>query len=56
MEGKYLTQILEDMVEDFCSHYCKWPDLWDEEVEGKPLEESEHCEQCPLLAKYSKGE
>ena len=43
-----VTQILEEVVEEMCNHYCKWPDLWDEEAEGMELIDSEHCQNCPL--------
>ena len=38
----------ESVSEEICNHYCKWPDQWDEETEGCPLAESEHCQNCPL--------
>lgn len=43
-----ITEQLEAITEDFCNHYCKYPDLWDEEAEGCELSESEHCQNCPL--------
>lgn len=43
-----ITEQLEAIAEDFCNHYCKYPDLWDEEAEGCELSESEHCQNCPL--------
>lgn len=39
--------IIEQVCADICDHYCKWPDLWDEEKEGMCLEDSEHCQNCP---------
>ena len=46
---KTIPQILEDVVEDICHNYCKWPDLWVEEAhEGQELSESEVCANCPL--------
>ena len=47
-DQKTITKILEEIVEDFCNNYCKWPDLWDEEQEGCELPDSEHCQNCPL--------
>ena len=46
-ESRNVVKILSDVAGEFCNHYCKWPDLWDEEAEGKELCESEHCEKCP---------
>lgn len=39
--------IIEQACAEFCDKYCKWPDLFDEEAEGCPLEDSEHCRNCP---------
>lgn len=39
--------IIEQACTEFCEKYCKWPDLFDEETEGCPLEDSEHCRNCP---------
>lgn len=43
-----ISEQIEAIAEDFCNHYCKYPDLWDEEAEGCELSESEHCQNCPL--------
>ena len=43
-----VTQIIEEVVEEMCNHYCKWPGLWDEKKEGMELCESDHCKECPL--------
>ncbi len=45
---KTISQELEEIAEDMCNHYCKWPGLWDPGKEGKELCESEHCQNCPL--------
>ena len=34
--------------EMICDHYCKYPEIYDEEVEGVPLAESNICKECPL--------
>ena len=47
-DQKTITKRLEEIAEDFCNNYCKWPDLWDEEKEGCELPDSEHCANCPL--------
>ena len=38
----------QEAMENFCDHYCKYPDTWDEEKEGVPLSDSDICEKCPL--------
>ena len=43
-----ITEQLEEIVEEMCNHYCKWPGLWNTEKEGMELCESEHCKECPL--------
>lgn len=40
---------IEKVAEDMCLHYCKYPDIWDEEKEGCSLDESEVCQNCPLM-------
>ena len=44
-----ISEQIESIKERMCDQYCKWPDKWDEEAEGIPLFESEHCEHCPLM-------
>lgn len=43
-----VTEQIYAIVEDFCLHYCKYRDTWDEKKEGCELLESEHCRNCPL--------
>ena len=43
-----IPQILEEVVEEMCQKYCKYPEQWDEEKEGLELSESEICANCPL--------
>ena len=38
----------EEIAEQMCEHYCKYPHTYDEEKEGTPLCESEICKNCPL--------
>ena len=45
---KTLTEQIEEIKDDICNHYCKYPDIWDEEAEGCELSESDHCRNCPL--------
>ena len=39
---------LEHIAAQICDKYCKYPEQWDEEKEGKELYESEICKNCPL--------
>lgn len=43
-----IPQILEEVVEEMCQKYCKYPEQWDEEAEGVELSESDICVNCPL--------
>lgn len=45
---KSISQILEDIVNEMCNKYCKWPLQWDEEAQGCELSESDVCANCPL--------
>lgn len=42
-----LDDIIEEVKQDMCDHYCKWPNLWVEEIEGTTLEDGK-CVNCPL--------
>ena len=48
MAYQAVTKIIEEVAEEMCTNYCKWPDLWDEEKEGMELCESDYCKECPL--------
>lgn len=48
MSDKTIAQQVQEIVEDMCRNYCKWPEKWDEEMEGCELSESSICENCPL--------
>lgn len=45
---KSIAKILEETAEEICNNYCKWPDTYDEEMEGCELSESSICKDCPL--------
>lgn len=45
---KSITEQIEEIKEDICNNYCKYPDIWDEQKEGCELIDSEHCQNCPL--------
>ena len=45
---KTISQQLEEIAEEFCNHYCKWPDIWNEDKMGMELSESKYCQECPL--------
>lgn len=48
-ETKSIAQELEQIANDICMHYCRWPELWDEEAKGCELSESDICAKCPLM-------
>jgi len=45
--NKSVSEIIHEVTEDICNHYCKYPDTWDEETQGD-LFDSEICQNCPL--------
>lgn len=45
---KSLSEQLEDIKDDICQNYCKYPDSWDEDVMGCELVDSKYCQNCPL--------
>lgn len=47
-QSKTIAQQMQDIVEDMCDKFCKWPEIWDEEMEGCELSESTICKNCPL--------
>lgn len=47
-QRKTIVQQMQDIVDEMCDKFCKWPDLWDEKAEGMELCESDHCRNCPL--------
>ena len=48
LNNKRLSLQLEQIAEDFCNNYCKYPEIWDEEKEGCELSESDICANCPI--------
>lgn len=42
---KTVRQNIEEVIEEICGKYCKYPDQWDGEGE---LWDSEICKNCPL--------
>ena len=49
---KSLRDIVQDYIEDvaqeICDSYCKYPEQWDAEKEGMELIDSDICMNCPL--------
>ena len=37
----------EELKQEMCEHYCKYPNEWDEEKEGLTLVDA-ICQNCPL--------
>lgn len=46
------VEIIEEVTDDICINYCKYPDLWAkgeiEHEEDEKLCDSEFCANCPL--------
>ena len=47
-ESKTVTQIINEVKEQMCDHYCRYRDLWNENTTGEELWVSEICHKCPL--------
>ena len=47
-QRRTITLQLQDIVDEMCDKYCKWPSIWNEETEGIELTESDICANCPL--------
>lgn len=45
---KSISEQIEEIKNDICQHYCKYPDIWDEETEEMELIDSDTCQNCPL--------
>ena len=48
MGEKTIVQQIQEIVEDVCQNYCKWPEKWDDSMEDCELCESSICKNCPL--------
>ena len=49
MEEKSVCKIIQEVIEEMCNKYCKYPGEWDEaEHDGMELSESDVCVNCPL--------
>lgn len=47
-EEKTIPNMLQEVVDQMCEKYCKYPHEWNEEAEGYELSESDICLNCPL--------
>lgn len=45
---KSVSEIIEEVKEQICNDYCRYPRDWNEEERGIELCESEICQNCPL--------
>lgn len=43
-----ISKQLEEISNEICNNYCKYPEQWDEEKEGCELIDSDICLNCPL--------
>lgn len=42
------SEELEQAAGEMCRFYCRYPLIWDEQVMGQELSESELCRNCPM--------
>ena len=46
---KTISEQIQEIAEDFCNNYCKWPhDYNEDEHDGVELSDSEICTNCPI--------
>lgn len=45
---KTISEQVQEIANEICDKYCKYPENWDSEKEGCELFESEICKNCPL--------
>ena len=49
MADKSVMNIIEEVVEEMCDKYCKYPEQWNpEEHGGQELFDTDICANCPL--------
>lgn len=49
MSEKTIIQIIEEVKEEMCNKYCKYPNEYKpEEHDGMELWDSDICKNCPL--------
>ena len=50
-QQKTISEQIQEVADEMCFHYCKWPDLVESES-GDPDEAQmlldKHCDKCPL--------
>lgn len=42
-----VTEIIEEVKEEMCDHYCKWPDQY-KHVGSYGMILQKYCDRCPL--------
>lgn len=45
---KSADAIMEQVIQEMCDHYCKYPAIWDREHPGEDMPEDGPCLDCPL--------
>lgn len=43
-----VTGLLEEIVGEFCDHYCKYPEQYGDTDDGIDRMAVEHCDNCPF--------
>lgn len=52
---KLTTERIEEAANDMCRFYCRYPLIWDEQMMGMELPESEICRNCPMSELIKEG-
>lgn len=47
-DDRTIYAIIQEVADEICRDYCKYPVTWDAEKEGSELWESDICMNCPL--------
>lgn len=45
-KGRQMLKEVENIIEEMCENYCKYPENWDEKKDGMLL--NTICKDCPL--------
>lgn len=45
-----VSEMMQEIADEMCDKYCKYPYEWDEEKDGQ-LCEREVCKNCPLTTR-----
>ena len=49
MKSKSITELIEEVAEEICAHFCKYRDTADENCECEPIRQGGRCPLDKLL-------